>query len=96
MQAVIVGGNNPQMIRGVKSDVQTKVRYPNQKIDDNDICLAHYFDAEEIKKAIYDLNLGIKNIHLLKEPIIGEIVDDKFYEYHPEISDGAILKKISN
>ena len=96
LQAVIVGGNNPQMIRGVKSDVQTKVRYPNQKIDDNDICLAHYFDAEEIKKAIYDLNLGIKNIHLLKEPIIGEIVDDKFYEYHPEISDGAILKKISN
>ena len=92
LQAVIVGGHYEQMLRGMKPDVQTKVRNGNYLHEGNDVCLQKFYGKDEIVDAVRTLNLGIKDIRLLDKPVIGEEVDDKFYEYNPQVIDGEFIK----
>ncbi len=91
LQAVVVTGHDEQMLRGMKQGVQTKVRFGNHIQMGDDVCLPYHVDKNQMADAINDLYLGIKKVNLLDKPIVGEEVDDKFYEYNPKMIDGEFL-----
>ena len=91
LQAVVAGGHEEQMLRGMNPKVQTKVRDGNHRAAGDDVCLGSYYGKDEIVEAVRNLNLGVKNVRLLDKPVIGEEVDDKFYEYNPQVIDGEFV-----
>ena len=91
LQAVVVTGHYEQMLRGMKQGVQTKVRFGNHIQEGDDVCLPYHVDKDQMTDAINDLYLGIEKVNLLDKPIVGEEVDDKFYEYNPQMIDGEFL-----
>ena len=89
LEAVVVGGSGPQMLRGMKPEVQTRVRYEGVDFEEGDACLTGYLERENMETAVRGLNIGIGNVKLLDEPVVGEKAEDMFYEYDGESAAGA-------
>ncbi len=72
LRAVLAGGHYKQIIRGMKAGVQTKNRNDNHMNDSNDRCLNYHFGKDEIAQAVEELNIGLKNVRVLTQPVVGE------------------------